>query len=204
MTVCSGIQERIELALVEGAEFPLAIREHQSTCPSCASYAASLGGIVAALQAGPTPAIDQGLASRLAPQVIALGRAGARPTIATRLFRPVAAFATAFGLVISALAAAGGALVVSAALTAGSRTPAPLETTAPPTTPEASQAPATDAPSPAPTETAAPATEAPTSSPRPEASPTPEPTDVPRRTPAPVSPDPSEGESTAPTESTSP
>ena len=72
------------------------------------------------------------LASRLVPLVLAEAQKGRRQGVFTRVLRPVAAFTTAFGLVIASLAAAGGALVVSAALTAGSRTP--TDATSVPTT----------------------------------------------------------------------
>ena len=133
------------------------------------------------------------------PLVLAEAQKGRRQGVFTRALRPFAAFATAFGMVIASLAAAGGALVVSAALTAGNRTPAP-ETQGPATTeaPASTEAPATQAPA-----TEAPATEEPAVPATPAPTPTPTP-DLPRRTPEPVSPDPSEGESTAPTEGTSP
>jgi hypothetical protein len=194
MTVCSGSLEHVELALLEGSELSSAVQAHLSTCSSCAAQAETLKGIVAALQASPAPVAPAGLAARLVPVVLAEAQKGRRQGVFTRALRPFAAFATAFGVVIASLAAAGGALVVSAALTAGNRTPAP-ETKAPATTesPAITPAPATQAPA---TEVpAVPATPAPTPTPTPE---------LPRRTPEPVSPDPSEGESTAPTESTSP
>jgi hypothetical protein len=204
MTVCSGSLEHVELALLEGSELSSAVQAHLSTCSSCAAQAETLNGIVAALQASPAPVAPAGLAARLVPLVLAEAQKSRRQGVFARAMRPVAAFATAFGVVIASIVAAGGALVVSAALTAGNRTPAP-ETQAPvKTEAPATEAPATLAPdTPAP-ETPAPATEAPSESAAPEATPTPEPTDVPRRTPDPVSPEPSEGESTAPTESTSP
>jgi len=198
MTVCSGTLEHVELALLEGSELSSAVQAHLSTCSSCVAQVDSLKGIVAALQSIPAPVAPAGLSARIVPLVLAEAQKGRRQGVLTRVMRPVAAFATAFGLVIASLAAAGSALVVSAALTAGSRAPA----TAPTTQAPASQ-PATEAPT-TPPATPAPATEAPSESAEPEATPTPEPTDVPRRTPDPVSPEPSEGESTAPTESTSP
>jgi anti-sigma factor RsiW len=198
MTVCSGTLEHVELALLEGSELSSAVQAHLNSCASCATEARSLLELTSALQASPAPVAPAGLTARIVPLVLAEAQKGRRQGVFTRVMRPVAAFATAFGLVISALAAAGGALVVSAALTAGNRTPAPATQT-PATEAPATQAPATSTPA-----TPAPATEAPPESAAPEATPTPEPTDVPRRTPDPVSPEPSEGESTAPTESTSP
>ena len=198
MTVCSGTLEHVELALLEGSELSSAVQAHLSSCSVCSAEATALRAIVSALHASPAPVAPAGLTARIVPLVLAEAQKGRRQGVFTRVMRPVAAFATAFGLVISALAAAGGALVVSAALTAGNRTPAPATQT-PATEAPATQAPATSTPA-----TPAPATEAPAESAAPEATPTPEPTDVPRRTPDPVSPDPSEGESTAPTESTSP
>ena len=198
MTVCSGTLEHVELALLEGSELSSAVQAHLSSCSACSVEATALRAIVSALHASPAPVAPADLTARIVPLVLAEAQKGRRQGVFTRVMRPVAAFATAFGLVISALAAAGGALVVSAALTAGNRTPAPATQT-PATEAPATQAPATSTPA-----TPAPATEAPAESAEPEATPTPEPTDVPRRTPDPVSPDPSEGESTAPTESTSP
>jgi anti-sigma factor RsiW len=200
MTVCSGSLEHVELALLEGSELSSAVQAHLTSCSSCAAQAETLKGIVAALQASPAPAAPAGLAARIVPLVLAEAQRGRRQNVFVRTFRPVASFAAAFSVVLASLVAAGGALVVSAALTAGNRNPAP-ETEAPatqaPVTTEApaTQAPATEAPATEAPATAAPATEAPVPTPTP---------DLPRRTPEPVSPDPSEGESTAPTEGTSP
>jgi anti-sigma factor RsiW len=200
MTVCSGSLEHVELALLEGSELSSAVQAHLTSCSSCAAQAETLKGIVAALQASPAPVAPAGLTARIVPLVLAEAQRGRRQNVFVRTFRPVASFAAAFSVVLASLVAAGGALVVSAALTAGNRTPAP-ETQAPatqaPVTTEApaTQAPATEAPATEAPATAAPATEAPVPTPTP---------DLPRRTPEPVSPDPSEGESTAPTEGTSP
>lgn len=200
MTVCSGSLEHVELALLEGSELSSAVQAHLTSCSSCAAQAETLKGIVAALQASPAPVAPAGLTARIVPLVLAEAQRGRRQNVFVRTFRPVASFAAAFSVVLASLVAAGGALVVSAALTAGNRTPAP-ETQAPatqaPVTTEApaTQAPATEAPATEVPATAAPATEAPVPTPTP---------DLPRRTPEPVSPDPSEGESTAPTEGTSP
>ena len=200
MTVCSGSLEHVELALLEGSELSSAVQAHLTSCSSCAAQAETLKGIVAALQASPVPVAPAGLTARIVPLVLAEAQRGRRQNVFVRTFRPVASFAAAFSVVLASLVAAGGALVVSAALTAGNRTPAP-ETQAPatqaPVTTEApaTQAPATEAPATEAPATAAPATEAPVPTPTP---------DLPRRTPEPVSPDPSEGESTAPTEGTSP
>ena len=198
MTVCSGTLEHMELALLEGSEFSSAVQAHLSTCSACSAEATALRAIVSALQASPAPVLPAGLTARIVPLVLAEAQKGRRQGVFVRVMRPVAAFATAFGVVIASIAAAGGALVVSAALTAGNRTPTP-ETQAPATqAPITTEAPATQAPA-----TEAPATEVPAGPATPAPTPTPTP-DLPRRTPEPVSPDPSEGESTAPTESTSP
>ena len=200
MTVCSGSLEHVELALLEGSELSSAVQAHLTSCSSCAAQAETLKGIVAALQASPAPVAPAGLTARIVPLVLAEAQRGRRQNVFVRTFRPVASFAAAFSVVLASLVAAGGALVVSAALTAGNRTPAP-ETQAPATqAPVTTEAPATQAPA-----TQAPATEAPATEAPATAAPTPTPTpDLPRRTPEPVSPDPSEGESTAPTEGTSP
>jgi len=200
MTVCSGTLEHVELALLEGSELSSAVQAHLTSCSSCVAQAETLKGIVAALQASPAPAAPAGLTARIVPLVLAEAQRGRRQNVFVRTFRPVASFAAAFSVVLASLVAAGGALVVSAALTAGNRTPA-TETQAPATqAPVTTEAPATQAPA-----TEAPATEAPATEAPATAAPTPTPTpDLPRRTPEPVSPDPSEGESTAPTEGTSP
>ena len=198
MTVCSGTLEHVELALLEGSELSSAVQAHLSTCSACSAEATALRAIVSALQASPAPVLPAGLTARIVPLVLAEAQKGRRQGVFVRVMRPVAAFATAFGVVIASIAAAGGALVVSAALTAGNRTPTP-ETQAPATqAPITTEAPATQAPA-----TEAPATEVPAGPATPAPTPTPTP-DLPRRTPEPVSPDPSEGESTAPTEGTSP
>jgi anti-sigma factor RsiW len=199
MTVCSGSLEHVELALLEGSELSSAVQAHLTSCSACSAEATALRAIVSALHASPAPAAPADLAARIVPLVLAEAQKGRRQGVFTRALRPFAAFATAFGMVIASLAAAGGALVVSAALTAGNRTPAP-ETQGPAKTeaPASTEAPATQAPA-----TEAPATEVPAGPATPAPTPTPTP-ELPRRTPEPVSPDPSEGESTAPTESTSP
>ena len=200
MTVCSGTLEHVELALLEGSELSSAVQAHLTSCSACVAQAETLKGIVAALQASPAPVAPAGLTARIVPLVLAEAQRGRRQNVFVRTFRPVASFAAAFSVVLASLVAAGGALVVSAALTAGNRTPAP-ETQGPATqAPVTTEAPATQAPA-----TEAPATEAPATEAPATAAPTPTPTpDLPRRTPEPVSPDPSEGESTAPTEGTSP
>ena len=198
MTVCSGTLEHVELALLEGSELSSAVQAHLTSCSACSAEATALRAIVSALQASPAPVLPAGLTARIVPLVLAEAQKGRRQGVFVRVMRPVAAFATAFGVVIASIAAAGGALVVSAALTAGNRTPTP-ETQGPATqAPITTEAPATQAPA-----TEAPATEVPAGPATPAPTPTPTP-DLPRRTPEPVSPDPSEGESTAPTESTSP
>ena len=198
MTVCSGTLEHMELALLEGSELSSAVQAHLSTCSACSAEATALRAIVSALQASPAPVLPAGLTARIVPLVLAEAQKGRRQNVFVRTFRPVASFAAAFSVVLASLVAAGGALVVSAALTAGNRTPAP-ETQGPATqAPVTTEAPATQAPA-----TEAPATEVPAGPATPAPTPTPTP-DLPRRTPEPVSPDPSEGESTAPTESTSP
>ena len=198
MTVCSGTLEHMELALLEGSELSSAVQAHLSTCSACSAEATALRAIVSALQASPAPVLPASLTARIVPLVLAEAQKGRRQNVFVRTFRPVASFAAAFSVVLASLVAAGGALVVSAALTAGNRTPAP-ETQGPATqAPITTAAPATQAPA-----TEAPATEVPAGPATPAPTPTPTP-DLPRRTPEPVSPDPSEGESTAPTESTSP
>ena len=204
MTVCSGTLEHVELALLEGSELSSAVQAHLSSCAACSAETTALQAVVSALQASPAPVLPAGLTARIVPLVLAEAQKGRRQGVFARVLRPVAAFATAFGAMVTLVVTVGTVYVVAAAITGGSRLPipetqAPVTTEAPATQAPATQAPATDLPA-----TPAPATEAPSESAAPEATPTPEPTDVPRRTPDPVSPDPSEGESTAPAESTSP
>ena len=200
MTVCSGTLEHVELALLEGSELSSAVQAHLTSCSSCTAQAETLRGIVAALQASPAPAAPADLAARLVPLVLAEAQKGRRQGVFVRVLRPLTAAATSFAFTLVVLAASGAALFVYASRPAtpppdapaseapASEAPATVKT--PATEAPATEVPATEAPA-----TAAPATEAPVPTPTPE---------LPRRTPEPVSPDPSEGESTAPTESTSP
>jgi hypothetical protein len=205
MAVCSGTLEHVELALLEGSELSSAVQAHLTSCSACSAETTALRAIISALEASPAPVLPAGLTARIVPLVLAEAQKSRRQGAFIRVMRPIAAFATAFGAMVALVVTVGTAFVVAAAITGGSRLPTP-ESQAPVTTEApATQAPATQDPvTPTPAATPAPATEAPSESTEPEATPTPEPTDVPRRTPAPVSPDPSEGESTAPTESTSP
>ena len=199
--ICTRIQEQLELTLLEGGALPAPLQAHLAGCPSCAAEAASLQGIIAALGASPAPVAPAGLAARIVPLVVAAAQTSRRQSVVTRVLRPVAAFATAFGIVIASLAAAGSALVVSAALTAGSRTPTPATSTPqteaqPSTTPESTLTPAAT-PTPPP---AAPASGdlTPSPSPLPTELPrrTPEPSPAPTATPAPsveITPEPSSG-----------
>jgi len=202
MTVCSGTLEHVELALLEGSELSSAVQAHLTSCSACSAEATALRAIVSLLNASPAPVAPAGLTARLVPLVLAEAQKGRRQGVFARVMRPVAAFATAFGAMVTLVVTVGTAFVVAAAITGGSRLPTPATQT--PASQPATVAPATEAPATLTPATPAPATEAPSESAAPEATPTPEPTDVPRRTPDPVSPDPSEGESTAPTESTSP
>ena len=202
MTVCSGTLEHVELALLEGSELSSAVQAHLTSCSACSAEATALRAIVSLLNASPAPVAPAGLTARLVPLVLAEAQKGRRQGVFARVMRPVAAFATAFGAMVTLVVTVGTAFVVAAAITGGSRLPTPATQT--PASQPATVAPATEAPATLTPATPAPATEAPSESAAPEATPTPEPTDVPRRTPDPVSPDPSEGESTAPTEGTSP
>ena len=202
MTVCSGTLEHVELALLEGSELSSAVQAHLSTCSACSAEAGALRAIVSALHASPAPVAPAGLTARIVPLVLAEAQKSRRQGVFVRVLRPAAAVATAFGAMVALVVTVGTAFVVAAAITGGSRLPSP-ETQTPASQP-ATELPATQAPATATPAATAPATEAPSESAAPEATPTPEPTDVPRRTPDPVSPTPSEGESTAPTEGTSP
>ena len=202
MTVCSGTLEHVELALLEGSELSSAVQAHLTSCSACSAEATALRAIVSLLNASPAPVAPAGLTARIVPLVLAEAQKGRRQGVFTRVMRPVAAIATAFGAMVTLVVTVGTVYVVAATITGGSRLPTPA-TQAPASQP-ATVAPATEAPATLTPATPAPATEAPSESAAPEATPTLEPTDVPRRTPDPVSPDPSEGESTAPTEGTSP
>ena len=198
MTVCSGTLEHVELALLEGSELSSAVQAHLSTCSACSAEATALRAIVSALQASPAPVLPAGLTARIVPLVLAEAQKGRRQGVFVRVMRPVAAVATAFGAMVTLVVTVGTVYVVAATITGGSRLPTP-ETQGPATqAPITTAAPATQEPA-----TEAPATEVPAGPATPAPTPTPTP-DLPRRTPEPVSPDPSEGESTAPTESTSP
>lgn len=204
--ICTRIQEHLELALLEGSALPTPLQAHLTGCPSCAAEAASLQTLISALQASPAPVVPADLTARIVPLVLAAAQTSRRQGVIARLARPVVAFATAFGIVVASLAAAGGALVVSAALTAGSRTPTPATSTPqteaqPSTTPESTPTPAAT-PTPPP---AAPASGdlTPSPSPLPTELPrrTPEPSPAPTATPAPsveITPEPSTGGSVTP------
>jgi anti-sigma factor RsiW len=200
MTVCSGSLEHVELALLEGSELSSAVQAHLTSCSSCAAQVETLKGIVAALQASPAPAAPADLAARLVPLVLAEAQKGRRQGVFVRVLRPLTAAATSFIMVLGILAGSGIGLVAFAQLTAGNRTATPSPDAPASEAPATVKTPATEAPA-----TEAPATEAPATAVPATPVPTPTPTpELPRRTPEPVSPDPSEGESTAPTESTSP
>jgi anti-sigma factor RsiW len=188
MTVCSGIREQLELALLTGDELSSGVSAHLSTCAACAAEATQISRLIAAVAALPAPQAPADLAARITPAVLA----AARPA-SGRLARPwrmLVGVAASFAFMVAALATAGGVLIASAALTApkGSTTPlttpsaSGVPTTTPATTPAStpaatdevateSEGPAptggvelprrTPAPTPAPTETAAPESPAP-------------------------------------------
>ncbi|MEI6271139.1 MAG: hypothetical protein WCP38_02115, partial [Chloroflexota bacterium] len=112
MTVCSGTLEHVELALLEGSELSSAVQAHLSTCSACSAEASALRAIVSLISANPAPVAPAGLTARIVPLVLAEAQKSRRQGLVARLARPALAFATAFGLVIASLAAAGGALVV--------------------------------------------------------------------------------------------
>ena len=193
MTVCSGTLEHVELALLEGSELSSAVQAHLTSCSACSAETAALRAVISALQVSPAPVAPAGLTARIVPLVLAEAEKGRRQGVFARALRPMTAMASSFVLMIFVLAGSGAALVVFASRTAtpspeAPATEAPATVKTPSTEAPATEAPATEVP-------AAPATAAPTPTPTPE---------LPRRTPEPVSPDPSEGESTAPTEGTSP
>ena len=198
MTVCSGTLEHVELALLEGSELSSAVQAHLTSCSACSAEATALRAIVSALQASPAPVLPAGLTARIVPLVLAEAQKGRRQGVFARVLRPLTAAATSFILVVGVVAVTGIGLVVGTQLTAGSRTATPSPEAPATEAPATVKTPSTEAPA-----TEAPATEVPAVPAAPAPTPTPTP-ELPRRTPEPVSPDPSEGESTAPTESTSP
>ena len=105
MTVCSGTLEHMELALLEGSELSSAVQAHLSTCSACSAEATALRAIVSALQASPAPVLPASLTARIVPLVLAEAQKGRRQGVFVRAMRPVAAFATAFGVVIASIAA---------------------------------------------------------------------------------------------------
>ena len=195
MSTCTRTIEHLERSLAEGVSLTAPDAQHLAACVACTQAAASYSQLTAALgrlQPAPLPA---DLAARTFAAVQASRTA--RPTLVARLTRPLAAAATAFAVVLVTIAAAGGALVVSAAI-ASKVNPVVESTTAAPTT-----TPATPAPTPAPTQapaTPTPATPAPSTAP----TATPAPTDLPRRTPEPVSPTPAGDVTPAASERTTP
>ena len=198
MTVCSGTLEHVELALLEGSELSSAVQAHLTSCSACSAEATALRAIVSALQASPAPVLPAGLTARIVPLVLTEAQKGRRQSVFARVLRPLTAAATSFILVVGVVAVTGIGLVVGTQLTAGSRTATPSPEAPATEAPATVKTPSTEAPA-----TEAPATEVPAVPAAPAPTPTPIP-ELPRRTPEPVSPDPSEGESTAPTESTSP
>ena len=200
MSICARTIEQVERSLAEEVALAAPHAQHLESCTPCTQTAAAYSELTGALARMQPAAHPAHLAAR-AFDAVQASRA-VRPSLFARVMRPVAAAATAFAMVLVTIAAAGGALVVSAAIvsrvnpvveaptaapTAQPATPAPKPTTAP----------QTPAPTPTPTPEATPApTEAPTA--------TPAPTDLPRRTPEPVSPTPAGDESPAASESTTP
>ena len=198
MSICARTIEQVERSLAEGVALAA---PHLSECSSCAQAAAAYTELTGALARMQPAALPAHLATRAFDAVQASRRA--RPSLFARVMRPVAAATTAFTMVLVTIAAAGGALVVSAAIV--SRVNPIAES--PATTPTAQPAtPTPEAPKPTPAPTPTPATPAPTPTPAPTEAPTatPAPTDLPRRTPEPVSPTPAGDESPAASESTTP
>jgi outer membrane biosynthesis protein TonB len=198
VSICARTIEQVERSLAEGVALAAPHAQHLESCTPCTQASAAYGELAGALSRMQPAALPAHLATR-AFDAVQLSRT-ARPTFFARVMRPVAAAATAFTVVLVTIAAAGGALVVSAAIVSRVNPVAESTTTAPtaqPATPAPTPTPAPQTPAPTPTPTATPApTEAPT--------PTPAPTDLPRRTPEPVSPTPAGDESPAASESTTP
>jgi hypothetical protein len=197
VSICARTIEHFEHSLAEGVALAAWHAQHLESCTPCTQTAAAYSELAGALCRMQPAALPAHLATRAFDAVQA--RRAARPTLFARFMRPVAAATTAFAVVLVTFAAAGGALVVSAAIVSRVN-PVAESTTAPPTAQPATPTPAPPKPTPAP-ESPAPTptpalTEAPTA--------TPAPTDLPRRTPEPVSPTPAGDESPAASESTTP
>jgi len=200
MSICARTIEQVERSLAEGVALAAPHAQHLESCTPCTQSAATYSELTGALARMQPAALPANLAARTFAAVQASRTV--RPSLFARVMRPVAAAATAFAMVLVTIAAAGGALVVSAAIVSRvnpvveTAPPAPTAQPTPaPEAPKPTPAPATPAPTPTPTATPAP-TEAPTA--------TPAPTDLPRRTPEPVSPTPAGDESPAASESTTP
>ena len=198
MSICARTIEQVERSQAEGVALAAPHAQHLESCTPCTQASATYSELTGALARMKPAALPAHLATR-AFDAVQLSRT-ARPSLFARVMRPVAAAATAFTMVLVTIAAAGGALVVSAAIVSRVNPVAESTTTAPtaqPATPAPKPTPAPQTPAPTPTPAATPApTEAPTA--------TPAPTDLPRRTPEPVSPTPAGDESPAASESTNP
>ena len=198
MSICARTIEHVEHSLAEGVALAAPHAQHLESCTPCTQTAAVYSELTGALARMQPAALPAHLATR-AFDAVQASRA-TRPSLFARVMRPVAAAATAFAMVLVTIAAAGGALVVSAAIVSRVNPVVEAPTAAPtaqPATPAPTPTPAPATPAPTPTPEATPApTEAPT--------PTPAPTDLPRRTPEPVSPTPAGDESPAASESTTP
>lgn len=202
MSICARTIEQVERSLAEGVALAAPHAQHLESCTPCTQASATYAEVTGALARMKPAALPAHLATR-ALDAVQMSRT-ARPSLFARVMRPVAAAATAFAMVLVTIAAAGGALVVSAAIV--SRVNPVVETAPPaPTAQPATPTPEAPKPTPAPA-TPAPATPAPTPTPTATPAPTatPVPTDLPRRTPEPVSPTPAGDESPAASESTTP
>ena len=198
MSICARTIEQVERSLAEGVALATPHAQHLESCTPCTQTAAAYSELTGALARMQPAAHPAHLAAR-AFDAVQASRA-VRPSLFARVMRPVAAAATAFAMVLVTIAAAGGALVVSAAIVSRVNPVVEAPTAAPtaqPATPAPTPTPAPQTPAPTATPEATPApTEAPTA--------TPAPTDLPRRTPEPVSPTPAGDESPAASESTTP
>lgn len=198
MSICARTIEHVEHSLAEGVALAAPHAQHLESCTPCTQTATAYGELTGALARMKPAALPAHLATR-AFDAVQASRA-VRPSLFARVMRPVAAAATAFAMVLVTIAAAGGALVVSAAIVSRVNPVVEAPTAAPtaqPATPAPTPTPAPQTPAPTATPEATPApTEAPTA--------TPAPTDLPRRTPEPVSPTPAGDESPAASESTTP
>lgn len=114
MSICARTIEQVERSLAEGVALATPHAQHLESCTPCTQASATYAELTGALARMKPAALPAHLATRVFE--VALASRAARPTLFARFMRPVAAATTAFAMVLVTIAAAGGALVVSAAI----------------------------------------------------------------------------------------